>query len=192
MVVELFAYRLQALAKKAQVEDHAVGRIARAADAHLGVVGVAVDAAAACGFDLALQGVGRVKVKALADGVLHGLTDGLADLGDLVGLQAQAPGGVLHAGVYAQGDVGRLLRAVHGLQEAVAELSGTGEGRQVQAGLGPHHFELLPLLLDPGRSGLGADAQPVDALGRAHGAIAFHRDAKAARMQGGDQGAIYL
>ena len=192
VVVELLAYGFKTQAQKAQVQHHAVGRIARAADADFGVVGVAVDAAAACGFNLALQGVGRVKVKTLADGELHGWGRGLADLGDLVGLQAQAPGGVLHAGVYAQGDVGRLVGAVHGLQEAVGELPGAGKGDQVQAGLGPHHFELLPLLLDPGGTGFGADAQPVYAVGSAHGAIAFHRDAKAARMQGGDQGGIYL
>ena len=188
----MFAYGLQAQAQKAQVEDHAVGGVAWAADADFGVVGVAVDAAAACGFDLALQGVGRVKVEALADGVLHESVRGLTDLGDLVGLQAQAPGGVLHAGVYAQSDVGGLVWAVHGLQEAVGELAGTGQGGQVQAGLGPHHLELLPLLLDPGRTGFGADAQPVYAFGGAHSAIAFYRDAKAARMQSGDQGGIYL
>ncbi len=72
VVVELLTHYRQALAQKAQVQHHAVGGIARAGHADFCVVGVAVDAAAAGGFDLALQGVGRVKEKALADGVPHG------------------------------------------------------------------------------------------------------------------------
>ena len=67
--MELLAHRLQAQAQVAQVNHHARGRVEGAAQGDFSVVGVAVDAAAAFGFNLALQGVRGVKEKALADGV---------------------------------------------------------------------------------------------------------------------------
>src|SRR5690349_3504080 len=115
-----------------------------------------------------------------------------ADAADLVGLQTQAPNGLAHAGVDAQRDVGRLLRAVHGLQEAMCELAGLCHLRKIETRLRPYQFELLARLLNPRRAGLRADAQPVDTEGRGHRAIGFDRDAKAARMQRIDQGGVDL
>ena len=99
---------------------------------------------------------------------------------------------MLHAGVYAQGDVGGLLWAVHGLQKTVGELPGAGQGGQVQARLGPDYFEFLALLLNPGRASLGADTEPVYALGGAYRAVAFYGNAKAACVQGLNEGGVYL
>jgi hypothetical protein len=66
MVVELFADLGDEPAQVAEVEHHAGGRVGLATERDFGVVGVAVHAPAADGFDLALQRVGRVEKEALA------------------------------------------------------------------------------------------------------------------------------
>ena len=71
VMVEPIAQLLQPCTQLAKVDDHAIVRIARASHADFGVVGVAVNAAAALGFDSALQRVGRIEEKTLVNGELH-------------------------------------------------------------------------------------------------------------------------
>ncbi|MPN31551.1 hypothetical protein SDC9_179025 [bioreactor metagenome] len=70
-MVELIAQQLQARAQVAEVDDHAVVRIARASHADFRPVSMAVNAAAALGLDSALQGMGGIEEKTLVNGELH-------------------------------------------------------------------------------------------------------------------------
>ena len=107
-------------------------------------------------------------------------------------LQAEAPSGVLHAGVDAGGHVGGLNGAIHGLQKPVLKLAGGRHGVQVKTRLGPHQFELLAAGLNPLGARLGAHAQPVNAGRGPHRAVGLHGNAKTARMQGINQGGVDL
>src|SRR2546427_1093517 len=78
----------------------------------------------------------------------------------------RSPGRALQALRYAGGRVVGLQDVVHGLQEIAVETGAGLDGLQVEAGLRPDQLELLAAALYPFGARLGADAQPVDALGR--------------------------
>jgi hypothetical protein len=71
MMVQPLAHLIQPAAQQPKVDHHARRRIALACEPDFGVVGVAVDTAAAFDLDVALQGVRGVEEKALADGESH-------------------------------------------------------------------------------------------------------------------------
>ncbi|MNT24628.1 hypothetical protein D3C72_1601120 [compost metagenome] len=96
------------------------------------------------------------------------------------------------AGVNAGGSILALQQAIHGLQKIVGELGVLLQRLQVKAGLGPDEFQLLPAALHPGCPCLGADAQPIDAFGRGHGAVAFDGNAELLRVQRVDEFAVHL
>src|SRR5262245_27141458 len=87
------------------------------------------------------------------------------DVQELVGLQAQPPLRVLQAVTNRQLRVPFHVRAVHRLQEEVAEVVPL-ELPRVRAGLGEDELQFVPGPEHQLGPGLGADADPVDPLRR--------------------------
>ena len=63
---------------------------------------------------------------------------------------------------------------------------------QGKPGLRPHQLELLALALHPGRTGLGAHANPVNARRRRQAAIGFHGNLETLRVQRVNQVGVHL
>jgi len=104
------------------------------------------------------------------------------DAQQLVGLEAQAPAWVGLAVGYGGPGVGGQRRAVHGLQQVVAE----GEPSEaVRHGLGLRvdQLQLIPASQGQRGTGLGADAQPVDPRRGRPGAVGLYRDLEALAVQ---------
>lgn len=111
----------------------------------------------------------------------------------LVGLQGQAPDGILQANPHRFPDVFRVadrIGIVHGLQEEIVE-GEAGEFGEVEF-LRPNQFQFLSGLLDPARSRFGAHADPVHSTGDLAGAVGFQGDVEASGVQGVDQGGVQL
>src|SRR5207245_4071103 len=78
--------------------------------------------------------------------------------------------------------VARAFRAVHRLQEEMRE-SEMLEALGLGTGLREHELQLIAAFHDERRAGLGADADPVDAVRHRLRAVGFNRDAKPALVQ---------
>src|SRR5664280_1017063 len=115
----------------------------------------------------------------------------LSDTKGLVRLHAEPPLRVTDAVVDVALGVGGDVRPIHRLQREPLE-GETGEGRRHGAGLRIDQFEFVALPDHEFGAGLGADADPVDAVGHLDRAVGFEADREAAGMQRIDQVGVHL